>query len=341
MEVFTALSEVPTDFGPSAITFGKFDGVHRGHEQVIAHLRAEAHAESLLTTVVTFDRNPLSVLAPDSCPAELVSNAQKLELLESIGVDATVMLEFNRAFSENSPHEFVEEMLVNTLHAKIVLVGADVRFGRRGAGNVSVLREMGDELGFRVELLETFELPDPGSGDTRRVSSTWVRQLLGDGDVRGAAELLGREHVVRSIVVRGAQRGRELGFPTANLAPDGEGFAPANGVYAAWVTVDGCSYRAAVSIGNNPTFDGVAERQIEAHLLGVGDDSIDIDLYGKTIDVHFVSRLRGMLTFDSRDALIERMDDDVARVRALLPDQPATTEPLSDQPSSDEPLTAG
>ena len=332
MDVYTSLDHVPSDFGPSAVTIGKFDGVHRGHEQVIEHLRTEARNGSLISTVVTFDRNPLSLLAPEKCPEELVSNAQRLELLESHGVEVTVMLEFSRAFSENSPQEFVEGMLVGTLHAKVVLVGADFRFGRFGAGNVATLKEMGGALGFSVELLETFELPDfaapAGSGDhpLRRVSSTWVREQLSAGDVKAAGRLLGREPVLRAVVVRGAQRGRELGFPTANLAPDVEGFIPADGVYAAWVVVEGKRHRAAVSIGNNPTFDGVAERQVEAHVLGKGNSSIDLDLYGKVIEVHFVDRLRGMLKFDGRESLIACIADDVARVRASLPDEPVSAE---------------
>lgn len=332
MDVYTQLSEVPLDFGPSAVTIGKFDGVHSGHAQVIDHLLTEARSESLTATVVTFDRNPLSLLAPEKCPTELVSNAQKLALLESSGIDTAVMLEFTRAFSENSPREFVEGMLVNTLHAHVVLVGEDFRFGRFGAGNISALQEMGDELGFRVALLDNFELPDVdgisvvASHESRRVSSTWVRELLAEGDVVGAARLLGRNHVVRSVVVRGAQRGRELGFPTANFAPDAEGFVPADGVYAAWALVDGHRYRAAVSIGNNPTFDGVPERQVEAHLLGDGEDSIDIDLYGKVMEVHFVERLRGMLKFETLDALIAGISDDVARVRALLTSGSAAAE---------------
>ncbi len=332
MDVYTSLKDVPANFGPSAVTIGKFDGVHKGHAAIIEHLRAEAREESLSSTVLTFDRNPLRVLAPESCPRDLVSNAQKLVLLERSGVDATIMLEFTREFSEHSPREFVEEMLVNTLHAKVVLVGADFRFGKGGAGNVASLTKLGEELGFRVALLQNFELPDDaekseGEGvGRRRVSSTWVRDLLGAGDVRGAEQLLGRHHVVRSVVVRGAQRGKELGFPTANLAPESEGLVPADGVYAAWVQVKGDCYRAAVSIGNNPTFDGVADRQVEAHLLGSGSDEIDIDLYGKTIDVHFVERLRGMLKFDTLDALIAGIAHDVARVRALLPTSPVIQE---------------
>lgn len=328
MDVYSTLGEIPADFGPSAVTIGKFDGVHRGHLAIIEQLRSEAHALSLRPTVLTFDRNPLSVLRPDTCPLELVSNAQKLSLLATCGVEATVMLEFTRAFSEHSPREFVEGMLVNALHANVVLVGTDFRFGRHGDGDVTALTQLGEELGFNVVLLQNFELPSglglaaTGTEELRRVSSTWVRELLMEGDVRGAAELLGRDHIVRAPVVRGAQRGRQLGFPTANLSSNAEGFIPADGVYAAWVKVDGHHYRAAVSVGNNPTFDGVAERQVEAHLLGGGDDSIDIDLYGNTIDVLFVDRLRGMLKFDDLDSLIAGISNDVALVRALLPDEP-------------------
>lgn len=312
MEVYSRLADVPADFGPSVVTIGKFDGVHRGHEFMIDRLLADALASSLVPTVLTFDRNPLSVLAPDACPSELVSNAQKLELLERAGVAATAMLEFTRSFSENSPREFVELMLVSALHAKIVLIGEDFRFGRRGAGNSEILRELGRELGFRVDILPRVEQ------DGRRVSSTWVRELLDAGDVRGAGKILGRDPSVRGTVVRGEQRGRELGFPTANLAPRPEGFIPADGVYAAWAVVNGARYPAAVSIGNNPTFVGVPERQVEAHLIGDDSGPIDIDLYGKALELHFVDRVRGMVAFDGPAALIDGIADDVERVRAML-----------------------
>lgn len=315
MEVYTRLEDVPPDFGPSAVTIGKFDGVHLGHEHMIERLLADAENRSLVPTVLTFDRNPLSVLSPQSCPSELVSNAQKLDLLESRGVGATVMLEFTRSFSENSPRQFVEGMLVSILHAKTVLVGEDFRFGQRGTGDVEMLKEFGREWGFSVDLLPPVEV------DSRRVSSTWLRELLNSGDVRGAGELLGRHPVVRGTVVRGAQRGRELGFPTANLAPGPEGFVPADGVYAAWAVVDGAKFRAAVSVGNNPTFTGVPDRQVEAHLLGPGSEPIDLDLYGKSLELHFVERLRGMVAFDGLDALIAGITDDVARVRTMLPEK--------------------
>lgn len=320
MEVFTSLHEVPEDFGPSAVAIGKFDGVHRGHQAIIERLRVDARAHSLVPTIVTFDRNPLSVLAPEACPVELVSNAQRLELLQSFGVAATVMLEFTRSFSENSPSDFVEGMLVSVLHAKLVMVGADFRFGRGGTGNVAMLQEFGEKLGFTVDLLPTLEQGG------RRLSSTWVRELLSEGNVEEAEKLLGREHAVRGVVVRGAQRGRELGFPTANLSPDAEGFIPADGVYAAWAIVEGRRYRAAVSIGNNPTFEGTTDRHVEAYLLGRGNDPIELGLYGKSLELRFVERLRGMKKFDSREALVKTIAEDVERVRALLPDVPVTRE---------------
>ncbi|MEO6942012.1 MAG: bifunctional riboflavin kinase/FAD synthetase [Terrimesophilobacter sp.] len=312
MEVYTRLEDIPSGFGPTAVTIGKFDGVHLAHQHMILRLLADARANSLVPTVLTFDRNPLSVLAPEACPLDLVSNAQKLELLERGGVAATVMLEFNRAFSENSPREFVERMLVAALRAKVVLVGEGFRFGHRGAGNDAMLEEFGREMGFRVDILPRVER------DGRRVSSTWVRELLDAGDVRGAGEVLGRRPEIRGTVVRGAQRGRELGFPTANLAPGAEGFVPADGVYAAWAVVDGVKYRAAVSIGNNPTFEGVPDRQVEAHLLGQGSGTADLDIYGKSLELQFVERLRGMVAFDGLENLIAGITDDVARVRVML-----------------------
>ncbi|MBB5634075.1 riboflavin kinase/FMN adenylyltransferase [Cryobacterium mesophilum] len=316
MDVYTRLSDVPAEFGPSVVTIGKFDGVHRGHELMIDRLLTDARANSFVPTVLTFDRNPLSVLAPDACPPELVSNAQKLELLDRAGVEATVMLEFTRAFSENSPREFVELMLVQALHAKIVLIGEDFRFGRRGAGDSEVLRDLGGELGFRVDILPRVE------HDGRRVSSTWVRELLDAGDVRGAETILGRRPSVRGTVVRGEQRGRELGFPTANLAPKPEGFVPADGVYAAWADVDGARYPAAVSIGNNPTFAGVPERQVEAHIMGHGRDAIELELYGKLLELQFVDRVRGMVAFDGPAALVDQIADDVEQVRSMLSSDP-------------------
>ena len=308
MEFWTDTAAVPSDFGPSAVTVGKFDGLHAGHRAVIDRLRFIARDRGLVPTVVTFDRNPLSLLRPELCPEPLVSNAQKVQLLESAGVGAVLMVTFDEALRDMSPEQFVQRILVDALHAKVMFVGGDFRFGARGAGDVALLETLGREHGFEVIRIE-----DVAPHGPRRVSSTWVRELLAEGDVKQAARLLGGLPSVRSTVVHGAHRGRELGYPTANLAPDLEGFAPADGVYAAWLVVDGNRYGAAVSIGNNPTFDGVPEKQVEAHAIDQ-----DFDLYDKTVTLEFVDRIRGMWKFDSIDELIAQIGRDEEAAREIL-----------------------
>lgn len=309
MRRFASVAEVPADFGPSAVTIGKFDGVHAGHRAVIARLEQLAAPEGLTTAALTFDRNPLSLLDPARSPAPLTSNAQKLDLLESTGLDAVLVVAFDRAFAESPPEDFVTRILVGALHARIVLVGADFRFGARGSGTVELLRELGAEHGFEVVVVD-----DVSSDGDRRVSSTWIRDLLGEGDVTRAAELLGAVPTIRAEVVHGLQRGRTLGYPTANLSPVVEGFVPADGVYAAWLTVDGVRYPAAVSIGNNPTFEGVPEKTVEAHAI----DSEGLDLYGKKAEIAFVEYIRGMRKFSGADALAEQMGLDELRIRDVL-----------------------
>ncbi|WP_026378411.1 bifunctional riboflavin kinase/FAD synthetase [Agromyces italicus] len=308
MKTFKGLAAVPHGFGPSAVTIGKFDGVHRGHREVITRLREIAAAEHLATTVVTFDRNPLALLAPDKCPESLVSVRQKLELLATTGVDATVLLPFDRALASVPATEFVERVLVDTLQAKAVLVGGDFRYGARGAGDVALLVDLGARFGFTVEVVDDVDL----EGE-RRVSSTWVRELLAAGDVRRATELLGHTPTVSGIVVHGAARGRELGFPTANLTPESEGLIPADGVYAGWLTDAGTRYPAAISVGDNPTFEGVPKKQVEAYVL-----DRELDLYDHVVDVEFVDRIRGMVAFTSIPALIDTIRDDVDRTRGIL-----------------------
>jgi riboflavin kinase/FMN adenylyltransferase len=299
-------ADLPT-LEPCAVTIGKFDGVHRGHRAVIDALIEHARRSELTSVIVTFDRNPLEVLAPDKCPQPLAGFEQELELLSETGADAAFVLVFDTAMSQLSAEEFVRRYLVETLGARTVLVGRDFRFGRGGAGTVQTLRELGEGFGFTVDVIE--DVAPEGA----RVSSTGIRRLLAEGEVAHAARLLGRAPSVRGAVVHGAKRGRELGFPTANLAPDAQGYIPADGVYAGWLVDDGTTYPAAISVGNNPTFDGVPQKQVEAYVLDA-----DLDLYDHVVDVAFEHRIRGMVAFQGVPTLIAQMHDDVARARELL-----------------------
>jgi riboflavin kinase/FMN adenylyltransferase len=308
MEIFRALGEVPADFGPSAVTIGKFDGVHAGHRAVVHRLRTTAQARGLVSVVVTFDRNPLSLLRPELCPEPLVSTEQKLELLAATDPDATLMLTFDHALAAETPEQFVRTVLVDALHASVVLVGADFRFGAAGAGTPATLTELGATHGFEVLVIE-----DVTPVGDRRVSSSWVRDLLAEGRVAEAAQLLGAPHTIRGTVVHGHQRGRQLGYPTANLSREVEGFVPADGVYAAWLTARDIRYPAAVSIGNNPTFEGVPDRQIEAHALDA-----TFDIYDEVVEVSFVEFIRGMRKFPGADELATQMGEDERRIRSIL-----------------------
>jgi riboflavin kinase / FMN adenylyltransferase len=313
MQFFDSLDQVPPGFGPSAVTIGKFDGIHAGHRAVLAELKVVAAARGLVSTVITFDRNPLQLLAPDRCPEALASNAKKVELLEEAGVDATLMLAFDRVFSEQTPEEFVRTVLAGPLNARVVFVGEDFRFGARGSGTVALLDELGVRYGFEVHHIAEVTSDAATDGSARRASSTWIRELLEAGQVRAASVPLGRLPSIRSRVVHGEQRGRELGYPTANLSPALEGFIPRDGVYAAWATVPAGRFGAAVSIGNNPTFEGVPGRQVEAHLLDQA-----LDLYDQNIELEFVDYIRPMQKFASADALASQMRVDEDRIREIL-----------------------
>ena len=317
MIVFRDPAEVPAGFGPSVVAIGKFDGVHSGHRAVIDRARVAAMDDGARVVAVTFDRNPLALLRPDRCPEPLVSVDQKIALLAEAGVDAVLVLRFDEELAALAPEEFAQRILVDALHAVCVMVGVDFRFGRGGAGDPAFLTTFGETHGFTVDVVGDVQ------GGGRRVSSTWVREMLAAGQVEDAARLLGRPHAVRAEVVHGLKRGRELGYPTANLSTDAEGFIPADGVYAGWLIDEGTDarrvraatrYPAAVSVGTNPTFDDVPQRQVEAYVL----DETGLDLYGHTVQVQFTARIRGMVRFEGIEALIERMDADVAEVRAAL-----------------------
>lgn len=308
MHVITDLSEVPDDIAPSAITIGKFDGLHFGHLWLVSQLHAEARRRHLNPVVVTFDRHPAALFRPESAPPPIVSVRQKVDLLRRQGLKATVVVPFTREFASLEPYDFVEHLLVERLGVKLLLVGRDFRFGRGGAGDVEFLAAHAEEFGYELVVARDEEGP---AG--RRASSTWIRELLAEGDVRTVTEVLGRYHVLAAEVVHGAKRGRTIGFPTANLSTDVEGLIPGDGVYAGWFH-DGTSvYPTAVSVGNNPTFEGVPQKQVEAYVIGE-----KLDLYGKRVQVAFVDRIRSMEKFSSVDELTAQLADDIEVAKRLL-----------------------
>jgi len=309
VHIWRDVTDVPVDPETPVVTIGNFDGVHRGHRAVLGRARALADQDGNGVVAVTFDPHPMAVLRPDHAPAMLTGLEARAALLAEAGVDDVLALPFSREIAAWSPLEFVDRVLVDALHASAVVVGANFRFGSRAAGDVALLREAGAERGFEVEGVAL-------DGGPQVWSSTYVRTCLAEGDVAGAAEALGRPFAVRGRVVEGDRRGRDLGYPTANVPVVAGRAAPADGVYAGWLArVDtGERWPAAISVGTNPTFAGERERRVEAHAL----DRDDLELYGVEVEVAFVERLRGMTAFDDVDALLETMADDVHRTRSLL-----------------------
>ena len=315
MEVLRDLSACPRPPGGTAVTIGAYDGVHLGHRAVAAEVGRRASARGLATAVVTFDRHPASVVRPESAPRLLTDLDQKLELLGDTGVDYCLVITFDEARSHESADEFVREVLVGCLAARVVVVGDDFHFGHKRSGNVDLLRTMGAELGFDVEGLELVDAQGRPADEAGRVSSTRIRHALVEGDLERANALLGRAHEVRGVVAHGDERGRELGFPTANVSVPGDILLPADGIYAGWFErADGSTHPAAISLGRRPTFYVEAHASLlEAHLL-----DFDGDLYDEHVKVRFAARLRGEERFDSVEALIEQIGRDCAEARRLL-----------------------
>jgi riboflavin kinase / FMN adenylyltransferase len=299
----------------TAVSIGAYDGVHLGHRALLRDLAARAEAADLSTVVVTFDRHPAGVVRPESAPLQLTDLEQKLELLAACGVDRTYVVAFDENRANESAEDFVKEVLVDQLNARLVVVGEDFHFGHGRKGNVALLTKLGQQYGF--EVIGARLTGDPESGVSEPVSSTRIRTMVAEGDVVGAATLLGRPHEVRGPVVRGDGRGGpELGFPTANLAVADDIALPADGMYAGYFTrADGTVHPAAIYVGRRPTFyePGTASVLVEAYLL-----DFDGDLYGEHSRVSFVDRLRGDQKFDTVDALIAQMHQDVANAEQVL-----------------------
>ncbi len=307
------LHDIPADWGRSVVTIGVFDGVHRGHRLIVARAAEIATGLGLPLVVVTFDPHPDEVVRPGSHPPLLCTPRYRAELLGTLGADAVCVLPFTYEFSQLPAEEFVRTVLVDGLHAAAVVIGENFRFGHKAAGNVALLGELGEKYEFSAEGVPL--LADDGG----TVTSSRIRDLLAAGEVAAAARQLCRPHRVEGIVVRGHQRGRALGFPTANAEPPPYTATPADGVYAGWLAsldTDGSEverWPAAISVGTNPTFDET-ERTVEAYAL----DRDDLDLYGVHVAIEFADLIRGQARFGSVGELIAQMRQDVDAAREML-----------------------
>jgi riboflavin kinase/FMN adenylyltransferase len=321
VERWRGQEEIPTDWGRCVLTIGVFDGVHRGHAELITRAVKAGKARGVPTVLMTFDPHPMEVVFPGSHPAQLTTLTRRAELVEDLGVDVFLVIPFTSDFMKLSADRYIHELLVERLHVLDVLVGENFTFGKKAAGNVALLRKAGERFGFAVEAISL--VSEHHQTETVTFSSTYIRSCVDAGDMAAAAEALGRFHRVEGVVVRGDGRGRALGFPTANVAPPMHSAIPADGVYAAWFTVlghgpitgtvaPGHRYQAAVSVGTNPTFSG-RTRTVEAFVL---DETAD--LYGQHVAVDFVSRIRGQVKFDSVTDLVEAIGADTDRARQLL-----------------------
>ncbi|HEX6196750.1 MAG TPA: bifunctional riboflavin kinase/FAD synthetase [Jiangellaceae bacterium] len=312
MSVWLSPSEVPEALGRTVVTVGVFDGVHRGHQAVIGRADEMARALRVPLVAVTFDPNPIAVLRPDAAPPALTTLPRRIELLTQAGVDYVLVLRFDKERAQQEAADFVDDVLVRSLSAQAVVVGTDFRFGHRAAGDVALLETLGRERDFTVVPVEPV-----GDEATGRWSSTRIRELVVAGDVAAAAVPLGRPFRVQGTVGRGSNRGKDMGYPTANLPVDEGDLVPADGVYAGWLFRLGKQHPkrmpAAISVGTNPTFGGT-QRTVEPHVL----DRDDLDLYGAPVAIEFVERLRDQETFDSAEALAAQIGADVERTRAVL-----------------------
>ena len=288
-----------------ALTIGVFDGVHRGHQHILDLLAA--HGGGRPKVVMTFDPHPVEIIAPAYAPLLLTGLDYRIELLHDYGADHVAVLPFTESLRMMSAEDFAEEVIALALDARLVIVGELFHFGFRMKGDVSLLTDLGEPLGFAVEGIQIVGGDDP-------IRSTSIRRLVAEGDVRGAATLLGRPFQVRDIVRVGDRRGRRLGFPTANLEPGERFVRPGRGVYAARVTIDGSALDAVVNVGVRPTVDGTVER-VEAHIL-----DWDGDLYGRTLGVDLIERIRDERRFDSLDELVGQIARDIDRARCILTD---------------------
>ena len=298
----------------SAVTIGTYDGVHLGHRKLISELCKIAHSRDLCSVVLTFEPHPASVVRPESAPVLLTGLEQKLEQLEKTGVELVQIIEFDEKRAEESAEEFVKEVLVETLNAKVVAVGEDFHFGKNREGNVELLEQIGKEENFEIHSLELLGINETLPTSENQISSTAIREALLNGDLEKANMMLGRPYEVRGHVTEGDSRGRELGFPTANIRVPSERLLPLDGVYAGFYeSSDGCKYPSAISLGTRPHFYNDGDLLLEVHLI---DENLD--LYGDFSKITFEKFLRNQKRFENIDSLIKQLEFDVDDARIAL-----------------------
>lgn len=302
-----SLAQVPQELKPTVVTIGKFDGIHLGHQQLLAETMTLAENQMLTPAVITFDRHPSEVLQNSEVPPALIGPKTKSQLIDESGIELMLSAQFDQSFAKLSAKDFVFEYLVEGLQARAVIIGEGFRFGADAKGDVTLLRNLGQEFGFAV-----LEIPSLQQ-DGRNVSTSWIRELLLAGDVAKAAKLLGRYHATVGEVEHGLKIGREIGFPTANMSRDAEGLLPRDAVYAGWLYADGQRYMSALSVGINETFTAVP-RLLEAHVI----DERGLDLYGKVITCEYVEFIRPAAKFSGVEELVAEINRDLDKIRAIL-----------------------
>ena len=306
MRVVRSLEKIPGEFRNAFVTIGNFDGVHLGHVPILKKLIEEAHRENTKALVITFDPHPQKVLRPNIRPFYLLTSVEeKIKLLEDIGVDGLILIPFDLKFSKMTAESFVCDILWDKLHIRKIFVGHDYSFGKSKTGNKIFLAEFGKKLGFEVDIIDAVKLNE------ETISSTRLRQLILEGDVRTAAKLLGRPYNISGIVVPGKRRGSILGIPTANIKPDKE-LIPAQGVYAVISHIEKDRYKGVLNIGFNPTFSDT-DLSVEVYLLDFSGD-----IYGKKVDVLFIGRIRNEVKFDNPEQLVKQIKRDIDEARTIL-----------------------
>lgn len=317
MRVFHSLEELATELGesqngkttlgPSVVTIGKFDGIHLGHQQLISATVAQQKLHGFTSVLVTFDRHPDAVLKPDQLKLPLIGPGQKRDLIEAMGIECLLVLPFTAELSAMTGQQFVDSVLLGALGAKSIVVGPDFKFGQGGACDVAELTKIGDQSGFSVTSITALEI------DGRIVSSSAIRQALDSGEIKLANAMLGRVHTTVGVVEHGLKIGRTIGFPTANISREAEGYLPLDGVYAGWLIADGVRHPAAHSVGVNETFQAVP-RLVESHVI----DTLDLDLYDKVVTLEYVDYIRPSVKFNGVEDLVAEIHRDIAKIKVIL-----------------------